>query len=262
VVVLIFAIVAASQRRRDKRKGGLGALRTLLEGAQVTPGSDQVQGAFRGIPLTFSYTTRGSGSAATAWTEITVPRRAGAPVQLSLRPQTRREERLRDEGLVIDLVLDDPPFDDAFIVEGAPTDVVRALLDDPLRAALLWLQPIELDVADGKIMLAKEGWIEEEGAIRSAVEVAVMAAERVPRAVETADAAVEKVMSGPAFRQEPDATAERAAKTARAAELADLSKVRSARAAAQMRGAWVAVVIVALITVLGLVVAILKAQAQ
>jgi hypothetical protein len=242
VLALVLSVVGMGQKRTVERAGGLSALRALLEGA-TADATDRVAGTFRGIPVRWVYATRGAGSSATSWTEITVTLRPGAPVQLSLRPQTRREERLRDEGLVIDLVLGDVAFDDAFVVEGAPADVVRALLDDALRAALLAARP-ELDLTDGKLDLAWMGWTEDADGIRRALELAIMVAERVPAAVASADAKLEQPRTGPAFREERDAEAERAAKAARAAEVDKLRQVRSQRTTILAQRAWKAMLVI------------------
>ena len=47
-------------------------------------------------------------------------------------------------GRVIDIQVNDPAFDATFIVEGAPSDLVRALLDEPLRRALLEIQHVSV----------------------------------------------------------------------------------------------------------------------
>lgn len=74
---------------------------------------------------------------------------APAPLELELRPRLLGVVGPR-LGLALDLEVGDPAFDHAFVVEGAPADLARALLSPELRERILELRPTRLCVtADG-----------------------------------------------------------------------------------------------------------------
>jgi hypothetical protein len=144
-------------------------------------------------------------------------------------------------GLAIDLQLGDTAFDRAFIVEGAPSDVVRALLTSPLRESLLsMIRPRllndggELTIADGKVVLAARGWLEERKQAEAFLDLALAVAERVPLAFEEVDAQLRKEAGG-AYREQHDAAVARTAVAARTEELQRLAQLRAARPAAHNR---------------------------
>ena len=76
---------------------------------------------------------------------------AGTPLEMELRPETPHEVSQVEHGRAIDLVLGDEAFDDSFIVEAAPSDMARALLDRNTRTALLAFYPCVLTLAGGEL---------------------------------------------------------------------------------------------------------------
>ena len=97
------------------------------------------------------------------YTICRVPLAPGGPaLVMDLRPQTMREERNIARGDAIDVELGDPGFDHAFVVEAAPSAIVRAVLDETVRAGLLALAPCQLTCAAGHLKLSKAGvWFAE-----------------------------------------------------------------------------------------------------
>jgi hypothetical protein len=79
---------------------------------------------------------------------------------MELRPQTAAEQRALERGDAIDVELGDEVFDRAFVIEAAPGDVVRVLLDEPARAALLALRPCRFALDAGELHVSKPGtWV-------------------------------------------------------------------------------------------------------
>jgi hypothetical protein len=67
---------------------------------------------------------------------------------LELRPQTSAELDAVREGRAIDVLVGDEAFDDAFVIEAAPAELARMLLDAPTRDALIAIGPTRV-VIDG-----------------------------------------------------------------------------------------------------------------
>jgi hypothetical protein len=98
---------------------------------------------------------------------------------MELRPQNAVELRHVEQGRAIDLILGDEMFDDAFIVEAAPSELARALLDEPIRAALLTFMPCRLTIAAQELCFEKQGAVDEPGEVRRLVELCVGACARL-----------------------------------------------------------------------------------
>jgi len=80
------------------------------------------------------------------------------PVVLQLRPQTRAEARQIETRRAVDLATGDAAFDSAFIVEGAPADVVKEWLDAETRARALAAGPVIITLRRTSMTLYREGW--------------------------------------------------------------------------------------------------------
>src|ERR1019366_8135134 len=90
---------------------------------------------------------------------------AATALEMELRPETARELRNLEHGRAIDLVLGDDAFDDSFIVEAAPSDMARALLDRNTRTALLAFHPCVLTLSGTELRFVKTGWLDEHAEI-------------------------------------------------------------------------------------------------
>ena len=75
--------------------------------------------------------------------------------EMDLRPETRWGIRDVEQGRAIDPVLGDSQFDDSFIVEAAPADFARALIDRQTRTAMLTFHPCRLTVSGNELRFAK-----------------------------------------------------------------------------------------------------------
>jgi hypothetical protein len=100
----------------------------------------------------------------------------------------------------VDVVVGDPAFDLKFHVEGAPSDVIRAVLDEPLRRFLLSRHPCRLELHDDEVRFFDNNALpvdEVEHAIervlRFAVSLAVVARDvELARGRETESVAIER----------------------------------------------------------------------
>jgi hypothetical protein len=142
-------------RRWDR---SLADAQALLESAELGE-RGVVKGNVGGRATTIELTTRGGDSNAEAWTEIRVSHQS--PTKLALRPQTLPEEAVVAMSRAVDVRVGDGEFDDAFVVDGAPADEVRRILDDvSLRNELRALAPVEVEDRDAMIQIAKKGWLD------------------------------------------------------------------------------------------------------
>ncbi len=137
-----------------------------MEGVEIDPSEPVVSGQIDGLEVTFRLVTRGSGSSAESWTECEVAM-ATDQLDITLRPQTRAEERWVNKGLARDLLVGDEGFDDKFIVEAAPVELAKQALGPDIRAELLAQHPVTVKSRPEGLLLEKRGWVEAPEAIRA-----------------------------------------------------------------------------------------------
>src|SRR5687768_5266619 len=130
-LIAILSIVHAKHRR--ERLSKLAAIARELGG---THDRSSVTCTRDGIVVRFDFATRGDASASESWTEVTADLPRGYPLTLRVVPGEPQPDAVK-RGELVDIEVGEPVFDHAFIVEAAPTDVVRHLLDEPARAFLL-----------------------------------------------------------------------------------------------------------------------------
>ncbi len=131
----------------------------------------------RGVPLHYAidypvrvgFTARRTPRARTLCRAVLAPGRP--PFEMDLRPQTAVEERHIARGRAIDLVLGDKAFDESFVVEAAPSDMTRALLDEHARTGLLALFPCQMTVVGDALVFAKAGVLEDVEEVKRVVEL-------------------------------------------------------------------------------------------
>lgn len=194
---------------------------------------DRAWGEVAEVATTVGFRTRTGSCEGVMWTEIDVELPKAYPLTLNVRRYRAFDRAQIERGALLDLSLGDPLFDEAFLVEAAPAEVVRELLDGPTRAALSALRDVELSTETtvaGKPMLrmAMRGWQDDEGACLAWVDVAVSFARRVREAYAKAEDASTTLQGGP-FRLEVDGEAIEAAKRAREADVARLREVQTRR---------------------------------
>jgi hypothetical protein len=153
----------------------LSHVRSALERAESVEDDDGVRGLRRGIALVFRFASHSSAQ----WTQLDVGL-AGAKLSLALRQQTEGERAHIAAGRGTDVQLGDRAFDDAFIVESAPADVVRELLDAPIRRRLLALRPFTIEPLGSGFRIEKSGWVDEAAIAEEMIDLGAAIAERVP----------------------------------------------------------------------------------
>jgi hypothetical protein len=153
--------------------------------------------------------------------------------EMDLRPETRWGQRDVEQGRAIDLVLGDAQFDDSFLVEAAPAELARALLDAETRTAMLAFHPCRLTVLGDELRFSKNEVLGEFAEIRRVLELcthvgsrleslpAQLHEERLAQAREGASAGYR----GPS----PEAVHALATTSQSAGELATLQRMRARR---------------------------------
>jgi hypothetical protein len=195
---------------------GLKAALETFAGEVVRIEANAVTGYRRGVLLVFRLASRGAGSSATAWTEVDVwtPMRG---LRLELLPQAENAAAEVAAKRAVDVTVGDAEFDARFLVQSAPSDVVRALLDDRVvRGRLLKQHPIQVEPTDFGFRLARKEWIQDGPGVAELLDLGSAIAAAIPLAVAAATAA-----DADAYRPgaaDPQKTRE--------AELAQLARVR------------------------------------
>ena len=158
---LLFAAVAGIPMlwERYRKRSALAHVAKRFTDAVIDNDRGTVAGSFDGRPVRCALTSRGDGSSAVSYTEVSVGM-SGPSIQLELRPQSLAETIDVRRGLAVDVTTGDAAFDRAFIVEGAPADAVRQVLEDTmLRASILALGKIEVTQQPGTLIFARPGWV-------------------------------------------------------------------------------------------------------
>ncbi len=182
LVFLLFAaiavavVVSAYGAKQERLRVVADELRAL--GAAPVSAGNTVMGSAGGMAVTYELRPGGKNVPSRTFCTTLIP--ADCPrLEMELRPQTAGELRHVEKGRAIDLVLGDDAFDDAFIVEAAPLEVARAILDEPIRAALLTFWPCRLTVAARELCFDKGGFIEQPGEVKRLLEMCVGACVRL-----------------------------------------------------------------------------------
>lgn len=214
LVVFLLCVVVFSTGN-NRRLAALQELGELL-GGDYDLGRDVAWGDALGPHTEVTFANGGGPSLPERWTEIVVTLPPEHPLFLHVR---RRPPAEVPAGA---LSFSDTPFEQLFLVEGAPDDVVVRLLDDELRTALLRRGELELTALDGSLKLALHGWLEEVAQVRPAIELAVRIADRVAAAYAAAERETMIDLRGAPYRAEIDAFRMERAAAARLAEVRDL----------------------------------------
>jgi hypothetical protein len=198
----------------------------------MTQGSSVV-GRRHGVDVLLSLTTRGDSSNTQPWTEVRADLPAKYPLELHVVHQDQGHERDVRDGMMVDITVGNAAFDAAFVIEAAPTDVVRQLLDTDTQQQLVNLFALgrhcKLEtVREGeRVLLALHvpEWLDTLALAMPAIELVTGLASRVRDAYTPREDAVR---GGP-FRAEPDGAAERADAAERTADVAHTLEVRRRR---------------------------------
>jgi hypothetical protein len=185
--VFVVAFIGARVSRARKKKANLAEIGALLGGG--SDGSGSAWGNALGWPATLRFVTRGPGGNSGAWTEIDVALPAGYPLALHVRHHGWFDRRKISRREMIDITFGDAAFDDLFLVEAAPADIVRELFDARVRFQLSSLRRFKLSTlqqAPAVLRLELRGWV-EVGAARAAVELLTTLATGVRDAYDRVD---------------------------------------------------------------------------
>ena len=147
------------------------------------------------------------------------------PFALELRPQTAKEDANIAAGKTIDVKVGDRFFDSVWVIEGAPADVVRRVLDDSVRQSLAFLLVDDLKQPNARTMRLRAGGKRSPQWMINAIGVLVTISNSIDHAYEAADreAVAHAQMTGAPYRGEVRATN---VEQVRAREFEALRKVR------------------------------------
>jgi hypothetical protein len=160
-----YASQQARKRAIEETFRTLGAEpRRVIEAASIQGvGLWAIEGRLHGQTVRYGLRAGGKNTPKRTVCVASVP--AATALEMELRPETARELRNLEHGRAIDLVLGDDAFDDSFIVEAAPSDMARALLDRNTRTALLAFHPCVLTLSGTELRFVKTGWLDEHAEI-------------------------------------------------------------------------------------------------
>jgi hypothetical protein len=128
-----------------------------------------IEGPVRGLSVRYSFSS-GKRRVVSTLCCASLPIERPA-FEMDLRPETRWGARDVEHGRAIDLVLGDQDFDDSFLVEAAPADLARALLDRETRTALLAFHPCRLTVLHDELRFSKMAELGEFAEVRRVLEL-------------------------------------------------------------------------------------------
>ncbi len=245
-VLVVGLIIVKSLRAEERKKGDALGIAGKQLGVQRV-GGNVVEGTRGGLPMRFMLTTRGAGSSAESWTELEckLPAVTAEHVQLYLWPSGRDLAEQVAQGRMLDIVVGDALFDGAFVVEGAPTDIVRTALDAPTRAALKALRRCEIQfprrphgepaaseppASFAVLQLAMRGWLEDEAGIIAALDALTRLAQRLRAAPSEVIEAIPLEGGGTPYRPAPSDDVRTATRERQAHEVRALAALRKRRA--------------------------------
>jgi hypothetical protein len=223
--------IANEMRKRKQRKDTLVVLAPALRGFVI---ANEVFGRCNGAAICFRYATRGSGSDIERWTEIDVDVPWGYPFTLNLRRHQWTDRRRIESGDLIDVAVGNRRFDDEFLVEGAPADVLRQFFDPALRRLLLETRhAVELTTHRAGdrafVRFATRCWVHEPDAAYALVEGVAQIPTRLRAAYAEADRKIPVAFDGGPYRPAPSSQPDHDVAEARAYEVERLLALRAQR---------------------------------
>jgi hypothetical protein len=207
---LVFAalVLALSSTTRQRREMIVAAMKEL-DATDVRSRNLGLHGVVRGVPVRWDVLGGGRGNPVHTMCSVSLvqpPR-----FLMELRRQTGEELEQVRAGRAVDVVVGDQRFDDAFIVEAAPSDVAKKLLDGETRRMLLAMQPLRLCVAKDTLWLDVVGVVGHVAIAKSMLELVLSLSRRLgemPRAIaEERMAADSRDAGGAAYRGTTPGTA-------------------------------------------------------
>lgn len=228
IALFVMAMVAGAKAKRADTLAKLAA----AFGGVPDPKRSLVVAKRRDLAMTYKFADRGAGSSHEPWTECDVEIPARYPLTMRI-VRGKPSKRDLQEGLVIDVEIGSTRFDDDFIVEAAPVDVIRQLIDHEARQLLQSHGKPELttEKVDDSAMLrlAIPGWEENPDKALALADGVARIASRIRDAYAAAEAAVEKPEVGSPYRAEVDLQPARDAQDTREKEIAAVQEVAARR---------------------------------
>jgi hypothetical protein len=156
-----------------------------------------MRGKCEGLPVTYRHVDRSGGDLFAAWwteVEVEIPK---VPLALYLRRAGAGDHEQVAQGGMVDVAVGDAAFDAAFVVEGAPAELVVQLLDEDLRELLLGLDDTAvLGAKPGFLCLSFHGQLNDPDAAFEIIHGVARAGARAAR-FSAADAAADPYRRGP-----------------------------------------------------------------
>ncbi len=247
--LVVYIFVSASNAKR-KKQDALQAIANALGGTVTS--SNSVGGRRQDVNIVYMFADRGVGSSHEPWTEVSAVLPARYPLTIRIvRGQPKPNQH------VVDIELGTPAFDDFFIVEAAPADVVRQLIDEPARMFLTRQHgKVELETVAGGLRISTPGWIEDPSHARGLADYVGLLASRVRDAYAAANAKVAPRDLGSPYRPQVSVLSEDL-QAAREHEIAQVHQVQALRAEQQARmNAMIMWLVVGIIVVIAVAISI------
>jgi hypothetical protein len=155
------------------REAGLRQVERTLEslGAEPVRGEHAVEARVEGLAVSCWFRPNGNRSIITCCL-VLIPQERQR-LDMDIRPRTAVALNQLEHGGAIDLGTGDEAFDGAFMVEAAPSDAARLLLDEETRTTLLRFRPCRMTIAEGELRFEKNAFVDEPGQIAKLVELCV-----------------------------------------------------------------------------------------
>jgi len=182
--LLFAALVFVASRTNLQRWETIVAAMRELEATDVRKRAFGLLGTVRGVPVRWDALGGGRGNQVHTMCSVSL---AHPPrFLMDLRLQTGEELEQVRAGRAVDVIVGDQAFDDAFIVEAAPSDVAKKLLDAEMRRMLLAMRPVRLCVAKDALWLDVMGVVAHVAIAKSMLELVLALRQRmdeIPRAL-------------------------------------------------------------------------------
>jgi hypothetical protein len=147
------------------------------EVSRLLSSTDGSSGTIEGLPA--SYRIETSGRFHDHATTILNIKFVSPTLRVLVRPRSADDDDRARRGQLADVALGDSQFDRQFVVEGAPSDLVRALFDDSLRQSLIASNKINLEIDGNWIAVSRDGHFDAADDARKFFAVATLAARRL-----------------------------------------------------------------------------------
>jgi len=163
----------ASRRWRRSKPTPTRSARRRRPREVVSRVAHTLAGSVDGTTVTVEFVSDDVHDLTLRGTEVNVPYTPGTTkIRLNVRWGQGHFARDLREGLYQDIVLGDPAFDEQYLVDAAPEDVVRELLDAPTRALLL-AGAYRIWSRKDTLLVERSEWTEDLGALAEHVALAI-----------------------------------------------------------------------------------------